>query len=418
MSDSHFAEIKIEGWRQFSNVHIKFHPRLTIITGSNGAGKSTILRILAQHFGWPALQLGTPTISRSGALSYLSGLFSWRKFDPQAPVEATIGTIVYSDGRAAQLAVPTAGGIQYNVNIRDMNTVVGMNISSHRPIPSYQQIANIPTSAIDAAQAFDSYRSEAISRYNNGYTSFSPTYRMKEALISMATFGPGNQYVQPNARLEALLEGFKEVLRKLLPEAIGFLDISVRLPDVVLVTESGDFVIDAASGGLMSLIDIAWQIFLFGSDKSSFAVVVDEPENHLHPSMQRSVLSSLLGAFPNVQFIVATHSPFVVSSVKDSAVYVLRYSPTVSEGHSARRVSSIELDTANKAGTASEILRDVLGVPVTLPDWAEKELRIIASEFTIDQLTTENIFLLRKRLDDQGLGEYYPDTVKQIAGQK
>lgn len=74
-------------------------------------------------------------------------------------------------------------------------------------------------------------------------------------------------------------------------------------------------------------------------------------------------MGRLLEAFPNAQFIIATHSPFMVSSVRDSFVYVLGYNPNdvVNESGINSRVSSLKLDAANKAGTASEILRDVLG---------------------------------------------------------
>ena len=46
-----FKGIKIKNWRQFNNIDIEFHPNLTVITGANGAGKTTILSILSKHFG-------------------------------------------------------------------------------------------------------------------------------------------------------------------------------------------------------------------------------------------------------------------------------------------------------------------------------------------------------------------------------
>ena len=54
----------------------------------------------------------------------------------------------------------------------------------------------------------------------------------------------------------------------------------------------------------------------------------DEPENHLHPSMQKSFLPNVIAAFPSVQIIAVTHSPFIISALQDSAVYVLRYEDT------------------------------------------------------------------------------------------
>jgi hypothetical protein len=242
---------------------------------------------------------------------------------------------------------------------------------------------------------------------------------MKEAIISMATFGPGNANVQANPVLAKLFTDFKTILSKVLPTAIGFRDISIRIPDVVLVTDSGEFVIDAASGGLMSIIDLSWQIFLFSQNKDGFTVTIDEPENHLHPSMQRSILRRLVDAFPKAQFIVVTHSPFVVSSMRDSFVFALAHAEvdtTANSEFATNQVSSIRLDLDSKAATASEILRDVLGVPVTLPEWAETDLLKITEQFSHRPITEANINSLKEALKSAGLSEYLPDALKVIAG--
>lgn len=52
-------------------------------------------------------------------------------------------------------------------------------------------------------------------------------------------------------------------------------------------------------------------------------VMIDEIDAHLHVSLQKKILSFLTQAFPKVQFIVTTHSPFVVSSVDDAVIYDL-----------------------------------------------------------------------------------------------
>ena len=414
-----FKSLKIEGWRQFKEVNIDFHPRITIITGANGAGKTTLLRILSQHYGWSINLLATPKISsENGAIRYLTGIF--KRLLPRADgtPQNTIGSLQYQNGVTSPIIVPEGAGIQYYVQIPNQQPVVGLHVNSHRPIQNYQQINSIPTNAMGAEQAYSNYFNEVMQRYQNSYSQFSPTYRMKEAIISMATFGPGNANVQSNPALAKLFIDFKSILAKVLPPTIGFKDISIRIPDVVLVTDSGEFVIDAASGGLMSIIDLAWQIFLFSQNKASFAVTIDEPENHLHPSMQRSILRRLSDAFPNAQFIVVTHSPFVVSSVKDSAVYALKYVEENSAEFmeftefSKNQVSSIRLDLDRKASTANEILRDVLGVPVTLPEWAESDLKTITRIFSNRPITEQNIRALREALSDAGLSEYLPEALK------
>lgn len=50
--------------------------------------------------------------------------------------------------------------------------------------------------------------------------------------------------------------------------------------------------------------------------KSKGVVFIDEIDMHLHPNWQRTVISDFKKAFPNIQFVVTTHSPFIVQSVK------------------------------------------------------------------------------------------------------
>ena len=47
-------------------------------------------------------------------------------------------------------------------------------------------------------------------------------------------------------------------------------------------------------------------------------VLIDEVELHMHPSWQRKVLRKLRETFPNIQFIVTTHSPIVLSEVDEN----------------------------------------------------------------------------------------------------
>lgn len=58
-------------------------------------------------------------------------------------------------------------------------------------------------------------------------------------------------------------------------------------------------------------------------DEIDGVVFIDEIDAHLHVSLQRKIFSFLDKAFPRVQFIVTTHSPFVVSSVDDAVIYDL-----------------------------------------------------------------------------------------------
>jgi len=46
-------------------------------------------------------------------------------------------------------------------------------------------------------------------------------------------------------------------------------------------------------------------------------VMVDEVDLHLHPSWQQRVMADLLRTFPRTQFILTTHSPFVVEALNN-----------------------------------------------------------------------------------------------------
>ena len=59
------------------------------------------------------------------------------------------------------------------------------------------------------------------------------------------------------------------------------------------------------------------------ADQLKGIVLIDELDAHLHVSLQRRILSFFTHAFPNIQFIVTTHSPFVVQSVNDAVIYDL-----------------------------------------------------------------------------------------------
>jgi len=50
-------------------------------------------------------------------------------------------------------------------------------------------------------------------------------------------------------------------------------------------------------------------------------VLIDEIELHLHPRWQREVLPSLRETFPYIQFIVTTHSPQVLSTIRRENIY-------------------------------------------------------------------------------------------------
>ncbi len=169
-----------------------------------------------------------------------------------------------------------------------------------------------------------------------------------------------------------------------------------------------EFIFEQASGGVSALIDLAWQIYMFSTQgKTNFTVIIDEVENHLHPTMQRRILSDLLIAFPHVCFIVSTHSPLIVGSVRDSNVYVLKY-------NNDNKIFSEKIDLVNQAKTASEILDEVLGISFTMPIWVEKELKRIINAYSKKDMTRQDFDHMREELKMIGLEKLLPEAIANI----
>jgi predicted ATP-binding protein involved in virulence len=95
-------------------------------------------------------------------------------------------------------------------------------------------------------------------------------------------------------------------------------------------------------------------------------VLLDEPETHLHIKAQYEVLPILTEFFPNVQFIVATHSPAVISSIKNTTIFDLTSKDTetdevVGKSYSELMVTHFGLDN-EFSPIADKIMDDIKAV--------------------------------------------------------
>ena len=408
-----YNNIKISDWRQFQDIDINFDEHLTILTGANGAGKTTILNILSKPFGRTINFVSTPEKDKkTGILKYVTGKFFRKNKENSITninTSQSLGSISYNSSTYT-ISLPNNISSTYSISIPNIPTVNGVFISSHRNNFVYKNVTHIPTKALSRKDIFSSYKDFSSKKELDVYynpSEIAPTLLIKEALISLATFGYGNQIVEPNYEATLLFEGYQEILKKVLPPSLGFKSIKIEVPEVVLETESGNFSLDSVSGGIASIIELTWQIYMYDDPKNNFIVIIDEPENHLHPELQRTLLPNLIKSFPKVQFIVATHNPFVISSVDKSQVYVLNYN----DNH---KVLSYKLDQINKSGTANDILRDVLGMQSTIPIWADNKLQEIIKKYSSLEINSNNISNLRNELVAEGFDKIIPQTIVSI----
>ena len=60
-------------------------------------------------------------------------------------------------------------------------------------------------------------------------------------------------------------------------------------------------------------------------------VLIDELETHLHIELQRKILPFLTEFFPRVQFIISTHSPYILTSVSNATIFDLEKKVTFND---------------------------------------------------------------------------------------
>lgn len=134
------------------------------------------------------------------------------------------------------------------------------------------------------------------------------------------------------------LEKMHELLKsELFPEIKGFkfgrYELENDQVSVRFETIDGDMRFDELGFGYQTtltwLTDFCKRMFELYPDaenplQEEAVVLVDEIDLHLHPKWQRDLVPTLSKIFPNVQFIVTTHSPHVLQSMEDVNLYVLR----------------------------------------------------------------------------------------------
>ncbi len=168
--------------------------------------------------------------------------------------------------------------------------------------------------------------------------------------------------------------------------------INPRWPEEAKVIYLGDL----SSGSQSVLSWILWLAFKMLNhydfahewNKKPAILLIDEIENHLHPTWQRRVIPALLEYFPELQIFATTHSPFVVAGLRAGQVHILKR-----DTESVVTASTNERDIIG--WTTDEILRTFMGV-----------------DEPTDQLTIERASRLREL---RGKEELSDDESKELA---
>lgn len=176
----------------------------------------------------------------------------------------------------------------------------------------------------------------------------------------------GKQKEKAKKRLELLEQVFST--SGILPGLKGFelkTDVDSLNSHIEFRNEEGTFRLKELGSGyqcmLSWLFDFCKRMFdLYPNSinplHEAAIVLIDEIDLHLHPKWQRTLLKDLSAFFPNVQFIVSTHSPLIVQSLSDINLFVMR--PNQEGGIMVERFSDYKWEGWNM----EDILREVMDI--------------------------------------------------------
>jgi predicted ATP-dependent endonuclease of OLD family len=126
-------------------------------------------------------------------------------------------------------------------------------------------------------------------------------------------------------------------------------------------------------------------------------VLIDEIETHLHVELQKKILPFLCDFFPRIQFVVSTHSPFVLSSVNNTVICDLE-NHMVTEDLSGYSYDAL-IESYFKSDKYSDILKRKVARYEALADMPEKSDREMEEYFELKRELSNLPKYLAKELD-------------------
>ncbi|MCX4239896.1 AAA family ATPase [Paraliomyxa miuraensis] len=423
--------LELQNFRGFEHLVLELHPRLTLLIGNNGSGKSNALEGLAVGLSGWLLGLSdmwrhARRFQRGDVRQALRKSTEVPSLEPRFPVAVTaIGCIddeqvewrrwvagleetFYVDNGQHELAEVSHGvnGIQ-DVARKYQNRLSGSE-KVELPVLAQYGTNRLRSAVVElGGQAGD--RSQKLGSrlrgYEGGLTS-AASYERFEAWMAWRT----------EASLQRLAELIKaggppkevprapelEAMEQAVLGCVGgakrfFYDVNHQ--ELRLELDTGELVpFSQLSDGYRNLVamvaDITWRASQLNPHHGANAardatgvVLIDELELHLHPAWQRRVIDDLLRTFPNLQFVATTHSPQVIASARPEHLWLLH------DGK-AMRPGPIHGKDSNA------ILRDIMGVGER-PDWMRERLAELA-RLIDDGALDDAKALLAKVEDDLG----------------
>jgi predicted ATP-binding protein involved in virulence len=132
--------------------------------------------------------------------------------------------------------------------------------------------------------------------------------------------------IEEATKIQQWFDNFENTLKKLFQKDDLELRYFRKEKNFKILYDDKEFGLNELSDGYSSLLAIVTELILRMEAHEVKAydmqgvVLIDEVETHLHVDLQKKVLPFLVDFFPKIQFIVTTHSPFVLSSLSNVVI--------------------------------------------------------------------------------------------------
>ena len=174
---------------------------------------------------------------------------------------------------------------------------------------------------------------EKIALKDNYLMSEHPGQLFVKYLVGLKTKEALYRTSNQNEKAKEIEDWFRKIentLRKIFSDPHLMLNFDIEnLAFYISETGKEPFSFDTLSSGYSAVLDIIADLMIrmeknhSGSFDAPGIVLIDEVDAHLHLSLQKNILPLLTGLFPRIQFIVTTHSPFVLGSAENTVIYDL-----------------------------------------------------------------------------------------------
>ena len=431
--------LELKNFRAFELLNIDFHDKLSVIVAKNGIGKTSILDAIAVAIG-PFIGSFTEAVGKHFAFDDIR-MFKARETESNEMEYAAGGVSLSAKGRfnhktqiswKRELSAPKKA----KTTIKNAKILIEIGKSLQESVQTKKKagesetllpiIAYYGTGRLWQMQKLTESRTDRTSRMIGYADCLNPG-------SSFRTFADWFKYWSESKwrpKMEAMRLGkvaadteFDQWIASV-NHAVSIclrvsgwqaLDYSIARQELVGIhPQNGELPISLLSDGVRSMIalvaDIAFRATKLNphlgaeaSHKTPGIVLIDEVDMHLHPEWQQLVLSGLTEAFPEIQFIVTTHSPQVLTTVPPECIREL-----VRDGDVLRVV----IPEFSLGAESPYVLETIQGVN-TRPQHLEivKELNEYQQLITEDQWDIPRALELREKLHAWGHG-FEPALVK------